>query len=590
MRKINRVLIANRGEIALRITRTLKDLDIEVIAVYERPDSDAYHLRFADRIICIGDGPVKDYLDIEKIINAALESGVDAIHPGYGFLSESAEFAEACEKAGLIYIGPPADVIRKLGNKVIAREIAADAGIPLVPGTKSLSAGDESIEELKLFARRYGFPVMLKATAGGGGRGIRILRDGDDIEAQMSQARSEAMLAFNDDRIYLEKVIEKARHVEVQILADCHGNVIHLGTRDCSIQRRHQKLMEIAPADLPADLTITLQRAAVTVSQLAGYVGAGTVEFLVRPETEEYWFLEVNTRLQVEHTITEMITGVDIVRRQILIAEGRVLDLLQEEFHIKGIAVEVRINSEDPHNNFMPEGGKHIDIYRPPGGPCIRLDGAVYKGYRIPAEYDSLLVKLIVWGYEWEQTIQRLRRALSGFMIIGPKTTIPFYQFICNETDFKQRNFNTAYVDTHPEIFNYPEHVHYIIEDTVYKAPAAVEEESDRMADHAVRQKDIMDLATKKHVNTQEIEALKKVGIIRSPIKGKVSKVFLEIGDAVLAGDVLIDLEAMKMHTHIISETDGRISDILVESGDTVDVGDRLITIQSEMQGRNSQR
>jgi pyruvate carboxylase subunit A len=583
MKKIKRVLIANRGEIALRITRTLKDLDIEVIAVYEKPDGDAYHLRFADRIVFIGDGPVKDYLDIGKIINAALENGADAIHPGYGFLSESAEFADACEKAGLIYIGPSAEVIRKLGNKVIAREIAAGAGIPLIPGTQSLSPGDAGIEEVKRFAQEHGYPIMLKATAGGGGRGIRIVREGDDIGVQMSQARSEAMLAFNDDRIYLEKVIEKARHVEVQILADCYGNVIHLGTRDCSIQRRHQKLLEIAPADLPADLAITLQQAAVTVARLAGYVSAGTVEFLVRPETNEYWFLEVNTRLQVEHTVTEMITGVDIVRRQILIAEGRVLDLLQEEFRIKGIAVEVRINSEDPHNSFLPDGGKHIDIYQPPGGPGIRLDGAVYRGFRIPAEYDSLLAKLVVWGYQWEQTIQRLQRALSDFTIVGPKTTIPFYLSICNEADFRQCKFNTDYVDTHPEIFNYPDQVHYVIEDTVYKAPAAAVEESGQIEDHAAKRKDIMELAAKKHVNTQEIEALRKMGIIRSPIKGKISKMFLEIGDEVLSGDILIDLEAMKMHTHIVSEVDGRISDILVEEGYVVDVGDSLMIIQTDL-------
>jgi pyruvate carboxylase subunit A len=505
MKKIKRVLIANRAEIALRITRTLKELDIEAIAVYEKPDGDAYHLRFADRIVLIGDGPVKDYLDIGKILRAARDGGADAIHPGYGFLSESVAFAEACEQAGLIFIGPPAMVVRNLGNKVTAREIAFRAGIPLIPGTQNLSSGDAGMDEVKDFVRQHGFPIMLKATAEGGGRGIRILRDGDDIKAQMSQARSEALCAFNDDRIYIEKVIDRARHIEVQILADCYGNVIHLGTRDCSIQRRHQKLLEVAPADLPADLTETLQSAAVAAARAAGYVNAGTVEFLVRPETKEYWFLEVNTRLQVEHTVTEMITGVDIVRRQILIAEGRALDFRQDQVRLNGIAVEARINSEDPRNHFMPEGGKHIDIYQPPGGPFIRLDGAIYRGYRIPAEYDSLLAKLIVWGYEWGQTVRRLRRALGDFTIVGPKTTIPLYLSICDEASFRQRKFDTGYVEAHP----------------------------------------------------------------------------LEIGDAVLSGDILIDLEAMKMHTHIVSEVDGRISDILVESGDTVDVGDRLMIIQT---------
>ena len=581
MKKIKRVLIANRGEIALRITRTLKELDIEAIAVYEKPDEDAYHLRFADRTILIGEGPVKDYLDVGKILRAARDSGADAIHPGYGFLSESAAFAAACEQEGLIFIGPPAEVIRNLGNKVIAREIAFRAGIPMIPGTKSLPPGDAGMEEVKAFARQHGFPIMLKATAGGGGRGIRILREADDVKVQMAQAQSEALLAFNDDRVYIEKVIDRARHIEVQILADCNGNVVHLGTRDCSIQRRHQKLLEVAPADLPADLTETLQDAAVAVARAAGYVNAGTVEFLVRPETQEYWFLEVNTRLQVEHTVTEMITGVDIVRRQILIAEGRALDFRQDQVRFKGIAVEVRINTEDPRNHFMPEGGKHIDIYQPPGGPCIRLDGAIYRGYRIPAEYDSLLVKLIVWGYEWEQTIRRLQRALGDFTIVGPKTTIPLYLSICDETNFRQRKFDTDYVEAHPEIFNYQEQVHYVIDDTVYKAPADVEDKADARTEQAAKHEDPIHFAGKKHVTSQEIEALRKRGVIRSPIKGKVSKVPLEIGDAVLSGDILIDLEAMKMHTHIVSEVDGRISDILVEAGDAVDVGDKLMIIQT---------
>ena len=579
MKKIKKVLIANRGEVALRITRTLKELDIAAIAIYEKSDSDAYYLRFADKAVMIGNHPVKDYLDTEKIIRAAREQNVDAIHPGYGFLSESFEFAEACEKAGIIFIGPPSHVIRNLGNKVIAREIAARAGLAIIPGTESLPSGKPGIDAVAAFANQYGYPIMLKATAGGGGRGIRKLRDDADLNTQIEQARSEALLAFNDDRIYVEKAIENARHIEIQILADRYGNVAHLGSRDCSIQRRHQKLLEIAPADLPADVAEAMHQAAVAVAGKSCYVNAGTVEFLVNPKTGEFWFLEVNPRLQVEHTVTEMITGVDIVRHQILIAEGRVLDFRQEQIRFNGIAIEVRINAEDPHNNFLPEGGKHVDIYQSPGGPGIRLDGIIYRGYRIPTTYDSLLVKLIVWGYEWNQTVSRLKRALSDFNIVGPKTTIPLYLSICDEPNFQQRKFDTSYVEAHPDIFNYPEPIHYVIEDTVYKAQIDEQEVAKAKAEEPIKKEDLIRLTEKKHLTAQEIEALGKAGIIRSPIKGKVTKVALEIGDVVLVGDILIDLEAMKMHTHIISEVDGRISDVLVEPGDNVDVGDTLVII-----------
>jgi pyruvate carboxylase subunit A len=579
MKKIKKVLIANRGEVALRITRTLKELDIAAIAIYEKSDSDAYYLRFADKAVMIGNHPVKDYLDSKKIIRAALENDADAIHPGYGFLSESAEFAEACEKAGIIFVGPPSGVIRNLGSKVIAREIAARAGIAIIAGTESLPPGQGGIDAVAAFVTRHGYPIMLKATAGGGGRGIRKMSHENDLKTQIERARAEARLAFNDDSIYIEKVIENARHIEIQILADRYGNVVHLGSRDCSIQRRHQKLLEIAPANLPPDIAEAMHQAAVAAAKAAGYVNAGTVEFLANSQTGEFWFLEVNPRLQVEHTVTEMITGVDIVRHQILIAEGRALDFRQEQIRFNGIAIEVRINAEDPHNNFLPEGGKHVDIYQSPGGPGIRLDGIIYRGYRIPTSYDSLLVKLVVWGYEWNQTVLRLKRALSDFNIVGPKTTIPLYLSICDEPNFQQRKFDTSYVEAHPEIFNYPEPVHYVIEDTVYKAQIDEQEPVNEKREEPIKKEDLLRLTEKKHLTALEIETLGKAGIIRSPIKGKVTKVVLEIGDVVLVGDILIDLEAMKMHTHIISEVDGRISDVLVEPGDNVDVGDTLVII-----------
>jgi acetyl-CoA carboxylase biotin carboxylase subunit len=457
MKKIKKILIANRGEIALRIIRTVKELGLDAVAVYEKPDSEAYFLRFADQAIMIGDGPRKDYLDIDKMIWAARNCGADAIHPGYGFLAENADFSEACEKAGIIFIGPPPQVIRDLGNKVVAREIMQRANIPFTPGTKNLSPGDKGIDEALAFAKTVGFPVMLKASLGGGGRGIRKVQNEVELKTHLPMARAEALSAFNDGNIYVEKCIESPRHVEIQILADNYGHIIHLGSRDCSIQRRHQKLLEIAPADLPLEVIENMHQTAIRAAREAGYINAGTVEFLVDPATNNFWFMEVNTRLQVEHTVTEMLTGVDIVRQQILIAEGHHLDIPKERAQLIGRAIQVRINAEDPKNSFMPEGGKRVEVYQSPGGPEIRLDGIVYQGYKIPMDYDSLLVKLTVRGYQWESAVQRLKRALNDFLIVGPKTTIPFYLAICDEPDFRNGKFNTDYLETHPELFSYPE-------------------------------------------------------------------------------------------------------------------------------------
>jgi acetyl/propionyl-CoA carboxylase alpha subunit len=584
LRKIKKVLIANRGEIALRIIRSLISLDIESVVVYEEADSDAYYLNFADETILLGEETGKNYLDVEKIIAAARQCGADAIHPGYGFLSENADFAEACEQAGIIFIGPPSQVIRNLGDKVIARSIAEKAHVPLIPGTKCLSSGDAGYMEAIDFTDKYGYPVLLKALAGGGGRGMRRVDNGSDLKAQMNSSRAEGLAAFNNDCIYLEKFITAPRHVEVQILADSHGSVIHLGTRDCSIQRRYQKLMEIAPADLPQTVADAIHQAAVDVAREAGYLNAGTVEFLMNPQTYEFWFMEVNTRLQVEHTITEMITGVDIVRQQILIAEGRHMELQQHQVRLAGdIAIEVRVNAENPKNQFLPEGGKYVEIYQTPGGPGIRLDGIIYKGYRIPVAYDSLLVKLIVKGYEWDQTVQRLKRALNDLTIVGPKTTIPLYLAICDEPDFRARQITTAYLEIHPDLFNYPEPSYYVIDDLVFKTFQTGDEKAEAAAPLPKNKKDWDEWKKHKRVLTSlEIEALKREGVIISPIKGKVSRVPVEVGDVVLTGDVLIALEAMKMHTHIVSEVDGKVADIIAEPGDSVDVGDRLMLISVE--------
>lgn len=449
--------MANRGEIAIRLIRAIQELGYEAIAVYETPDEMSRHIRIADEAVLLGDGPRCDYLNIEKVIRAAKRSEACAIHPGYGFLAENPYFAKACEKTDIIFIGPTSDIIANLGNKVVARRIMAEAGIPMVPGTQNLKQGREGVAEALEFAARYGYPIMLKATSGGGGRGIRRIESDTEMKEQIPIARAEALAAFNDDSVYLEKVIVNPKHVEVQILADSHGNTVHLGTRDCSIQRRNQKLIEIAPSMIKDKKLIDeICETAVRAAKAANYLNAGTVEFLIDQDMN-YYFMEINTRVQVEHTVTEMITGIDIVRNQINIALGWPLSFTQDDVQIRGHAIEVRINAEDPKNDFMPEGGKKVSVYRSTGGFGVRLDGFVYQGYIIPEVYDSLLVKLTVHGFTWDETVGRLKRCLQNFAIRGPKTTIPFYLNIADEKDFLSGDFDTSYIDTHPHIFHYDE-------------------------------------------------------------------------------------------------------------------------------------
>ncbi len=452
-----KILVANRGEIALRLIRAIQELGHAAVAIYETPDADALHIRAADEAIHIGDGPRCDYLNIDKVVAAAKKTKADAIHPGYGFLAENPDFSKACHEAGIVFIGPSAEVIQALGDKVTARKIMKEAGIPMVPGTPNLSAGDAGVEEALAFCEKYGYPVMLKATAGGGGRGIRRVENEKQLKAELPAARAEAKAAFNNDNVYLEKVVITPKHVEVQIIADNYGKVVHLGTRDCSIQRRNQKLVEIAPSLIPnQQLLADICATAVKAAQAANYTNAGTVEFLVDKDMN-FYFMEINTRLQVEHTVTEMVTGIDIVRTQIKLAFGRPLAFDQKDVQLRGHAIEMRINAEDPQNNFMPEGGKTVSVYRSPGGYGVRLDGFVYQGFTIPEVYDSLLVKLTVHGFSWNETVDRLRRCLTNFVITGPKTTIPFYLNLVKDPDFKRGDFDTSYLDTHTHLLEYKE-------------------------------------------------------------------------------------------------------------------------------------
>ena len=452
-----KILVANRGEIAIRIIRAIQELGHIAVAVYETPDNDALHIRLADEAVWLGDGPRCDYLSIEKVIGAARKSGADAIHPGYGFLAENPDFAKACEESGIIFIGPPSQVIHNLGDKVMARKIMAEAGIPMVPGTNNLKAGQEGVDEALIFAGKYGYPIMIKATAGGGGRGIRRVDNDDQLREQIQVARNEAKAAFNSDNVYLEKVVLTPKHIEVQIIADAKGNTVHLGSRDCSIQRRNQKLVEIAPSLIKDQALVDLIcDTAVKSAKAANYFNAGTVEFLVDKDYN-FYFMEINTRVQVEHTVSEMVTGIDIVRTQIKLSLGKDLAFTQDDIRIRGFAIEVRINAEDPQNNFMPEGGKKVAVYRSPGGYGVRLDGFVYQGYTIPEVYDSLLVKLTVFGFSWNETVDRLRRCLNNYVIVGPKTTIPYYINLINDPDFKSGVFDTSFIETHPQLTQYGE-------------------------------------------------------------------------------------------------------------------------------------
>lgn len=449
----DKILVANRGEIAVRIMRSAQELGLKVVAIYEETDKDAFHIMRADEAICIGPGPRRDYLNISRIIEAARKAGVQAIHPGYGFLSENPDFPEACTNAGLVFIGPSPEVIRTLGSKVIARRITQEAGIQVIPATGALSQGTTGEKEVLAFAAQHGYPLMIKAVSGGGGRGIRQVADDQSLLAGLKQSRSEALISFGNDDIYLEKGVHRPRHIEVQILADAQGNVVHLGTRNCSIQRRHQKLVEVAPGNLEASVNAAICAAAVRIAKAANYLSAGTVEFLVEPDGS-FYFLEVNTRIQVEHTITEMVTGIDIVREQLLIAQGEPISFSQDQVVERGCAIQVRINAEDPKNNFLASPGV-VQVYQASAGHGVRLDGAVYQGYEITPYYDSLMVKLTVYGFTWQEAVERLSRALKGFLIIGVKTTIPYFQQIVNEPDFVRMEFDTSYIDDHPHLMDY---------------------------------------------------------------------------------------------------------------------------------------
>ncbi|MGL5878682.1 MAG: acetyl-CoA carboxylase biotin carboxylase subunit [Xenococcaceae cyanobacterium] len=444
--QFSKILIANRGEIALRILHTCEEMGISTVVVHSTIDSNALHVKLADESVCIGPPPSnKSYLNIPNIISAALTRNASAIHPGYGFLAENARFAEICADHQIVFIGPSKEAILAMGDKSTAKKTMQMAGVPTVPGSKGL-VKDEA--EAKAIAREIGYPVIIKATAGGGGRGMRLVRDESELARLFQAAQGEAEAAFGNAGVYLEKFIERPRHIEFQILADSYGNVVHLGERDCSIQRRHQKLLEEAPSPVLSDeLRQKMGTAAILAAKSINYVGAGTVEFLL-DKSGSFYFMEMNTRIQVEHPVTEMITGLDLIAEQIRVAQGEKLPLTQDRVILKGHAIECRINAEDPDQNFRPHPGK-ISGYLPPGGPGVRMDSHVYTDYDISPYYDSLIGKLIVWAHDRPSAIQRMKRALRECAITGVPTTIPFHQRILDKPAFIKGEVYTNFVEEH---------------------------------------------------------------------------------------------------------------------------------------------
>ncbi|WP_017472281.1 acetyl-CoA carboxylase biotin carboxylase subunit [Amphibacillus jilinensis] len=450
---IKKILIANRGEIAVRIIRACKELGILTVAIYSEADRDALHVQLADEAYCIGPANSQEsYLNFTPIMSIANLTEVDAIHPGYGFLSENADFAEICAKCNITFIGPSVHAIQKMGTKDVARDTMKQANVPIVPGSEGIIETEEQAIQL---AEAIGFPVILKATAGGGGKGIRVVREKQDLLKSLKVTQQEAEKAFGNPGVYIEKFIEDFSHVEIQVLADNFGNVIHLGERDCSVQRRLQKLIEETPSPaINETIREQMGASAVKAAKAVNYSGAGTVEFIFDKKEQKFYFMEMNTRIQVEHPVTEMITGIDLIKEQIKVASHQPLTIKQSDVEFNGWAIECRINAEDPNRNFMPTPGL-IDLYLPPGGLGVRVDSAAYPGYKIPPYYDSMIAKLITYGQSRQEAIDRMKRALSEFFIEGISTTIPFHKKVLEHDVFLSGDFNTKFLELHPIMENH---------------------------------------------------------------------------------------------------------------------------------------
>jgi acetyl-CoA/propionyl-CoA carboxylase biotin carboxyl carrier protein len=582
-----KVLIANRGEIAIRVARTLKEMGIVSVAVYSEIDRDTPHVREADEAFLIGPAvPAESYLNIEKIIETAKEAGADAIHPGYGFLAENADFAKACAEAGIVFIGPPAEAIEEMGSKTRAREIMAAAGVPIVPGA-TVPAKD--VGEAREQAEEAGYPVACKAAGGGGGKGFRVAMTPDDLEEAFDGAAREGEKFFSDDRVYVERYLEDPRHVEVQVLADSHGNVIHLGERDCSIQRRHQKVIEEAPGPrVDAEMRERIGKIATDAAAAVGYRGAGTVEGM--QVGDEYFFLEMNTRVQVEHCVTEMVSGVDIVREQVLVAAGEALSLAQEDVELRGHAIECRINAEAAHKKFAPAPGA-ITAYREPAGPGVRVDSGVEAGSEVTPMYDPMVAKLIVWDVDREKATRRMLRALGEYEVGGLTTLIPFHEAILateqwarGETCRDLMEDRDWLKSTAPETLEAPE----VEEGAELVARDYKVEVSGKLFDVKVIGEagagGAASAAGGKRPPKRERKAAGGAGAsseaLPAPLQGTVFKVAVEQGAEVAEGDLICVIEAMKMENEITAHRSGKVTSLNISVGDAVGSGDILAVIE----------
>ncbi|HTA39144.1 MAG TPA: acetyl-CoA carboxylase biotin carboxylase subunit [Candidatus Acidoferrales bacterium] len=577
-----KILIANRGEIAVRVMRTAREMDIATVAVYSEADRDALHVQMADEAYLIGPAsPSLSYLNVDKLIDIAQRSGADAIHPGYGFLAENAAFARRVVEAGLTWIGPHADAIDAMGDKLRARAAMQKAKVPVVPGG---IAPIEDLEGARRAAKNYGYPLALKASGGGGGKGLKIAHDDSELESAFETARREAEAYFKNPTIYAERYLENPKHIELQILADKHGTVLHVGERDCSLQRRHQKLWEEAPARLSVGLRRKMRAAAVRAAEAIGYDSVGTIECLV--SGSRFFFLEMNTRIQVEHTVTEMITGMDLVREQIRVAAGEPLGFVQDDIRFDGFAIEGRVNAEDPSQDFRPAPGT-ISTYREPGGPGIRVDSAAYPGMTIGADYDSMIAKLIVWAPTRTQSIARFKRAIDEFAIGGVPTTLPLLRALCDDPEIVEGDYGTATLEAFAAL-----HRDQLVSNvaTGATAEAAPSDElrvevNDRM--YRVRLIDRPSGASNNGANGRRIapRTAKRANAAASgndavsPMHGVVIEVKVETGDAVSEGQVLAVVEAMKMMNEIRAHRAGTVETIHAAAGATVEAGAPLITI-----------
>jgi acetyl-CoA/propionyl-CoA carboxylase biotin carboxyl carrier protein len=597
----SKVLVANRGEIAVRVMRACEELGVRTVAIYSDADKHGGHVRYADEAYNVGPARAADsYLDHEAVVDAARKAGADAIHPGYGFLAENAEFARRVEESDVKWIGPSADAMERLGEKTKARALMQEAGVPVVPGT---TEPVESAEEIKEVADEFGYPVAIKAEGGGGGRGLKVVRSEAEVEDQFETAKREGEAYFDNASVYVEKYLEAPRHIEVQILADEHGNVRHLGERDCSLQRRHQKVIEEAPSPaLDADLRERIGEAARRGVREAGYYNAGTVEFLV--EDGEFYFMEVNTRIQVEHTVTEQVTGIDVVKWQLRVAAGEELDFEQDDVEIEGHSMEFRINAEKADKEFAPATGGTLDVYDPPGGIGVRIDDALRQGDELVTDYDSMIAKLIVTASDREECLARSERALAEYEIDGIETIIPFHRLMLTDETFRAGEHTTKYLD---EVLD-KERIARAVEEWGPEPKEAAgddEEVTQREFTVEVNGKRFQvnleergappvptqsaanggsatrprpDVATSDGDDGVEIEGDGER--ITAEMQGTILSVDVEEGDEVAAGDVVCVLEAMKMENDVVAERGGTVSQVLVEEGESVDMGDVILVLE----------